>query len=188
MERLDEVNARLAMVSIKGKDYAPVNQRILAFWELFPDGRIVTEKTSDDGARCDFRCEVYRDADDAIPAATGHAYEVKSGNINSTSYIENCETSAVGRALGLLGIGATTSIASAEEVQGAIAAQGNDDYARARAHANAAINRYAELVNGDAKAIKAALPQRPDWSNTAEFFDKVADEYEAVIRERMEKE
>ena len=54
--------------------------------------------------------------------AQGHAHEVRgSSNINKTSYIENCETSAVGRALAMLGIGIDTSIASANEVEDAIA-------------------------------------------------------------------
>jgi hypothetical protein len=60
--------------------------------------------------------------------STGHAHEVKgSSNINKTSHIENCETSAVGRALAMLGIGIDTSIASANEVETAIAKQ--DDQA-----------------------------------------------------------
>ena len=46
-----------------------------------------------------------------------------SSNINKTSYVENCETSAVGRALAILGIGIDTSIASANEVEDAIAQQ-----------------------------------------------------------------
>jgi len=56
--------------------------------------------------------------------ATGHAFEKKASTfINQTSYIENCETSAVGRALGILGIGVDTAIASAEEVATAQANQ-----------------------------------------------------------------
>lgn len=119
-EKLAEINARIGTTNIKGKDYAEVNQRILAFWELFPEGRIVTEKLEDTGSRCDFIARVYS-GDHLI--ATGHAFEEKKGTINSTSYIENCETSAVGRALGMLGIGATKALASAEEVASAIAQQ-----------------------------------------------------------------
>ena len=59
--------------------------------------------------------------------ATGHAEEyMGSSYINKTSFIENCETSAIGRALGLLGIGIDTSIASAEEVSNAISNQKED--------------------------------------------------------------
>lgn len=122
IESLRDVNSRINTTNIKGKEYAEVNQRILAFWELFPNGRIYTDPTITDN-RCDCRCEVYRDASDPYPAATGHAFEVKSGAINSTSYVENCETSAVGRALGILGIGATQAIASKEELENALALQ-----------------------------------------------------------------
>ena len=56
--------------------------------------------------------------------ATGHAHEERgSSNINKTSFVENCETSAIGRALAMLGIGIDTSIASANEVEDAIAQQ-----------------------------------------------------------------
>lgn len=122
-ERLAAVNASVKFTNIKGKEYAEVNQRVLAFWSLFPDGRIETEKVSDDGTRCDFKAMAYRHDTDERPAATGHAYEVKGRGVNSTSYVENCETSAIGRALGFLGIGATAAIASADEVLQAIAQQ-----------------------------------------------------------------
>ena len=61
--------------------------------------------------------------------ATGHAHEVKSAsNINKTSFVENCETSAIGRALAMMGIGIDVSIASANEVKDAIAKQdANED-------------------------------------------------------------
>lgn len=122
IERLRDVNSRIGTTNIKGKEYAEVNQRILAFWELFPEGRIVTScKTTD--ARCDCSCSVYRSKDDQEPAATGHAFEEKKGAINSTSYVENCETSAIGRALGILGIGSTQAIASKEELENALAQQ-----------------------------------------------------------------
>lgn len=115
------VNAKLKTTNIKNKPYVEVNERVLGFRELYPSGRIVTTKLEDDGMRCDFRAEIYLNQTDEFPTTTGHAYEVKSGMVNSTSYVENCETSAVGRALGLLGIGATNAIASADEVKGAIA-------------------------------------------------------------------
>lgn len=121
-DNLRAINSRISTMNIKGKDYAEVNQRILAFWELFPNGRISTDVTTTD-ARCDCVCEVYRDLQDQYPAATGHAFEERKGQVNSTSYVENCETSAVGRALGMLGIGATKALASAEEVKAAIEQQ-----------------------------------------------------------------
>lgn len=147
---LAEVNARMKPRNIKGKDYIEVNQRILGFWELYPDGRIVTTKTHDDGDRCDFRAEVY--VGDVLKA-TGHAYEMKSASmVNKTSYVENCETSAVGRALGMLGIGSTESIASAEEVEAAIAQQEADEKpAKARRKADGS-----EVEKAARKAAQAA--------------------------------
>lgn len=123
IDQLRDINSRINTTNIKGKEYAEVNQRILAFWELFPDGNIVCSVSTTE-SRCDCRCEVYRHAEDERPAATGHAFEEKKGAINSTSYVENCETSAVGRALGILGIGATQAIASKEELENALAQQG----------------------------------------------------------------
>lgn len=120
IDRLQAVNKRLNTTNIRGKDYAEVNQRILGFWELWPDGRIQTEWLELTESRAVCYVRVFT-GDDDRPSSTGTAYEVKtSGGVNSTSYIENAETSAVGRALGMLGIGATNAIASAEEVQNAI--------------------------------------------------------------------
>lgn len=105
-------------INIKGKEYIPVNERIKEFWKRYPDGNIVTEIISNENGVCVFKATIY--VNGAI-AATGHAYEKETSSfINKTSYIENCETSAVGRALGILGIGIDTSIASAEEVDNAI--------------------------------------------------------------------
>lgn len=115
-----ELNQTLKRTNIKGRDYIDVAQRIDGFWQLYPDGSIVTEKEHDDGQRCDFKATAY---DGERILATGHAYEEKKGMVNSTSYVENCETSAVGRCLGILGIGSADSVASVEEVQNAIARQ-----------------------------------------------------------------
>lgn len=121
MSSRKEVNDRLTRTNIKGRQYIDVAQRIQGFWELYPQGRIVTEMVADDGKRCVFKAEAYDMAEGGAGLlATGHAYEVNSGRgVNATSYIENCETSAVGRALGMLGIGSTDSIASADEVMNA---------------------------------------------------------------------
>lgn len=121
-EDIKEANKLIKTTDVKGKDYAEVNQRIKAFRMLYPNGTILTEMISNDSGVCIFKASVY-DGDDHI-LATGTAYEKEGSTfINKTSYIENCETSAVGRALGMCGLGIDTSIASAEEVQNAIANQ-----------------------------------------------------------------
>ena len=66
----------------------------------------------------------YYENGQAVVLGTGMAYEREgSSNINKTSYIENCETSAIGRALGMAGLGINTAVASSEEVQNAIKQQ-----------------------------------------------------------------
>lgn len=114
--KLEEVNKRLKPIDIKGKDYNTVNQRVLAFRELFPEGSIQTEILSHENDKILMKAIVF-DGEGKI-IATGHASEEKELSfINKTSYIENCETSAVGRALGFIGIGATEAIASVEEME-----------------------------------------------------------------------
>ena len=121
---IQRVNATIRTTDIKGKEYAEVNQRIKAFRQLYPEGFIKTTLVDDAGGRCVFRAEVGFFSDKyetEIVLGTGTAYEKESSSyINKTSYMENCETSAVGRALGMVGLGIDTSVASAEEVTNAI--------------------------------------------------------------------
>lgn len=128
-EDIEKVNEVMKITTLKndktGKvigDYIEVNQRIKAFRMLYPTGVIETEMLSNENGICIFRAKI-KDEDDNL-LATGTAYEKEDSTfINKTSYIENCETSAVGRALGMLGLGIDTSVASAEEVQNAVANQ-----------------------------------------------------------------
>lgn len=119
-EQIEQANKKLKLTDIKGKDYAEVAQRIKAFRSICPNGTIITEMISNNNGVCVFKATVM-DGDTIL--GTGTAYEKESSSyINKTSYIENCETSAVGRALGMCGFG-DTSVASAEEVANAIAQQ-----------------------------------------------------------------
>ena len=118
-EQIQKANETINTTAIQGKDYAEVNQRIKAFRMVHPSGAIVTEMVSNEGGVCVFRTTIYTDEGKVL--GTGTAYEKEGSTfINKTSYIENCETSAVGRALGMCGFGIDTSVASAEEVQNAI--------------------------------------------------------------------
>jgi hypothetical protein len=100
-------------------EYITVSERIEKFYAKFPQGRILTSVV-EHNAETGFiliRAEVYRDAEDALPAATGHAYELRSaGHVQAGSYVEVCETSSVGRALALLGFEVRRGVASREEV------------------------------------------------------------------------
>ena len=118
-------NEQIKTLEIKGNDYALVNQRIKAFRMVYPDGIIDTQLLSNNNGVCIFKAQVgyYENEIDGCVRwlGTGYAYEKEDSSfINKTSYIENCETSAVGRALGMAGFGIDVSVASAEEMQNAI--------------------------------------------------------------------
>lgn len=125
-EDLQKANESIKTTDIKGKDYAEVNQRIKAFRMVYPEGIIDTDILSNENGICIIKAQVgYYEEDGCVRwLGIGHAYEKENSTfINKTSYIENCETSAVGRALGMAGFGIDTSVASAEEVQNAIVQQ-----------------------------------------------------------------
>lgn len=131
-EKIAEANATIKMTRIGKKDYAEVNQRIKAFRMVYPEGFIISEIDQLVDGLCVFRARVgvyesFADGKERV-LGTGTAYEKEgSSQINRTSYIENCETSAVGRALGMAGFGIDTSVASAEEVENAIHQQEQGD-------------------------------------------------------------
>lgn len=117
-EELVKANALIKTTDVKGKEYAEVPQRVKAFRSVYPMGCIMTEILSSENGVVVIKATCYSDG--AHVLSTGIAYEKEgSSYINKTSYIENCETSAVGRALGFAGFGIDTSIASAEEVMNA---------------------------------------------------------------------
>jgi hypothetical protein len=87
-------------MSFNPADYAEVAERLPLFWKDCPRGRIVTEIVVDDGQRIVVRAELYADIADTVPTTTGYAEEIRgSSMVNKTSALENCETSAIGRAL-----------------------------------------------------------------------------------------
>lgn len=127
---IKSVNEKMHFTTVQKKPYAEVPQRVQGFRMLYPEGFITTEILSLEDGVCVIRATAgyYTVSGEKVVLGTGTAYEKEGSSfINKTSYIENCETSAVGRALGFLGIGSETSIASAEEVTNAINNQKDDD-------------------------------------------------------------
>ena len=107
------------MASFDLSDYVQVNERIDKFYEKYPEGSIQTEIIMNENGMVIFKAYAYRNQEDTRPA-TGHAMEKEGSTyINKTSHIENCETSAVGRALAMLGFEIKKSVASREEVENA---------------------------------------------------------------------
>ena len=129
-EDIKKANETIKTTDIKGKEYAEVPQRIKAFRMVYPEGTITTEMISNENGVCVFKATVGIIKEDGkiLVLGEGTAYEREDSSfINKTSYIENCETSAVGRALGMAGFGIDTSVASAEEVQNAINNQNKEE-------------------------------------------------------------
>ena len=163
------------------QDYITVAERVESFYRKFPEGRIITHIVEHDAERgfILMRAEVYRSAEDVLPAATGHAFELKTeGYVQRTSYIEVCETSCVGRGLAMAGFEVKRGIASREEMekvariereeaarpqpQGAAparAAPGRGSKARRARESESARDRRAET--GDTQSIGRRAPRRP---------------------------
>ncbi len=113
-------------IKIHGKDYVLISERIKAFRSVHADWTIKTNIVNMSQEECVVKAEILDPAGRII--SDGYAHEMRNAShINKTSYLENCCTSAIGRALGIMGIGIDTSIASAEEVLRAMEQQGNLD-------------------------------------------------------------
>lgn len=101
------------------KNYAEVHQRIKAFRMVYPKGKILPEIISENEGIVTFKVTIEDEINNIL--AIAHAREnVKGSFINQSNAIENCETSAIGRALGMCGFGIDSSVASAEEIKNAI--------------------------------------------------------------------
>lgn len=98
-------------------DYEPVEDRLVKYWAKHPDGRIHTELVPAADKQWVIKASVWRHREDPDPAATGYAEEViGSTPVNRTSALENCETSAIGRALANMGFAAKGKRPSREEM------------------------------------------------------------------------
>lgn len=156
------------------QDYITVAERVEAFYRKFPEGRITTHIVEHDPERgfILMRAEVYRNANDTMPAATGHAYELKTeGYVQRTSYIEVGETSAVGRALAMAGFEVRRGIASREEMEKA--ARGEREEASRQQAAR-------EREQAQAAAPKPAAPAKANQPATDEQKQEILDLLEEV--------
>lgn len=115
--------SKQGIVNIRGKEYKTVALRVQEFRDQFKDYALITDVIQLDQDQCVIKATVLNELNRVI--ATGLAQEFrKASQINGTSYVENCETSAIGRALACLGLGGQ-EFASANEVLNAIHQQNN---------------------------------------------------------------
>ena len=154
------------VVNIHGKEYRTVARRIADFRDKHPDYSI-TCKILSSADIVQIKATIKDSGGRTV--STGLAEEVRgSTNINKTSALENCETSAIGRALAFFGLGGT-EIASADEVANAITQQAElEAVERLKAH-NAAVRDHIEsvvaikefLLNDDYSAAYEAMSEIP---------------------------
>ena len=107
------------------KDYIDVAERLREWYEKYPLGRVTTAIVELTEKKVVVKAEAFRDATATIPAGVGHSAMVIPGSTPYTrgSELENCETSAVGRALVMAGL-ASKRIASADEIESKRAPEG----------------------------------------------------------------
>lgn len=99
------------------EDYETVEERLIKFWKDHPDGQIHTKLLDQNSGRFIVLAEIYRTEADGRPWTTGLAEETVQGRgVNATSALENCETSAIGRALANAGYATKGKRASREEM------------------------------------------------------------------------
>lgn len=99
------------------EDYETVEERLVKFWKENPDGRINTELIEATPSRFIVRAEIFRTEADPKAWTSGLAFEhISDRGVNSTSALENCETSAIGRALANAGYATKGKRASREEM------------------------------------------------------------------------
>ena len=98
-------------------DYETVESRLEKFWKEFPDGRVSTELEVCEAHRYVVKAYLYRTYLDQVAYSTGFAEEKDSDRgVNATSALENCETSAIGRALANAGFATKGRRPSREEM------------------------------------------------------------------------
>lgn len=178
--RLCEANKSLKPMNIKDSNYIPVNERIKAFRTIYPKGSIVTEIVSLVNGVVTMKASVF--TEDGLLLGTGHAQEKEGSTfINKTSFIENCETSCIGRALGSCGIGLDFGFASYEEVANAKAQQ-NDGYITDE--------QFQDLKDwyskDEIKAMYKELGITRASQIPIEYYEKKKAEHEAKIKKMME--
>ena len=183
---LSEANSLLKTLDIKGKNYVPVNERIKAFRYIYPRGQIITEIIGLEDGICTMKASVYDNEGRLL--GTGHAQEKEGSTfINKTSFIENCETSCIGRALGMVGIGLDDGFASYEEVANAMRNQEAEPKVK-----KITAQQYKMLKQmyseTEIKAMLNELGISKGSDMPLDFYDRKQKEYEAKLNLNEQKD
>jgi hypothetical protein len=161
--------AKQGFVSIHGKEYETVASRVNRFRNEHKNSfSLVTNIVKIDADECIVEAKILDETGRVI--ANGHAQEFRgSSQINKTSYVENCETSAIGRALACFGIGGT-EFASANEVLNAIHQQ---------------TTKVESITKNDDKAFLDSSPYEPVTPERMIFVNEQFEQIKAFFNEGM---
>lgn len=159
-------------------NYETVETRLNRFWETYPDGRVETTLMNYDGDTCIVRSVIWKHRDDAHPTATGYAHEIHTDRgVNATSFVENCETSSLGRCLANMGFATQGKRPSREEMQ-KVERQGGQVASSAQVH----IPQGAFATPKQQGYIKKlAKDANMDDLNLLEFIQRTVNRDDAVL-------
>jgi hypothetical protein len=138
-------------------DYEPVEVRLEKFIKDYPSFRIATELEVVEASRYIVKAYLYKDASDGVAWATGYAEEtVSSRGVNQTSALENCETSAIGRALANAGYAPKGKRPSREEMSKVVAQKPvKPTVADVQDYWTTPVNEYMKVVDAPVTLEKA---------------------------------
>lgn len=183
-DRTVKANSLIKTIKVKDNDYAQVNQRVKAFRYLYPKGRIDNKLsiTGEEGHRlCLCETTIYDDMGNIL--ANGHAEEKEGSTfINKTSFVENAESSSVGRALSFINLGIEVSIASAEEVENAMLNQSSKKPTQTK------LSYFAMAYSSDEQQkIREYYKVSSNDELPREIIDKYVEERKGVVKEEKAK-
>ena len=151
-------------INIHGKQYVPVSERLKYFRENYKDYSLTTDIIEFKEIEINGLIKLMVTMKSIVKdkngreIANGHAYEILgSTNVNKTSFLENCETSANGRALANLGIMIEDSISSADEVINAIEQQ-NKKIEKQKLSTDKFKAMKQAIKKGDIKVVETRMP------------------------------
>ena len=160
-------------IDIHGKPYVMVKDRVIHFNNEHPNGCIRSKLVDRIDSVVIFEAKGIPDIDKPERFFTGHAEEIiGSSQINQTSALENCETSAIGRALAMMGIGVNESFASGDEVANAVYQQGGETI-KTRTEKVIATHNPPETVDGlECPTCKGGMVDNRDIDGGAKLSGK----------------
>ena len=155
-------------------DYETVEERLIKYWADNKEGRVFTRLIEHSATRFIVEAHVYRNRDDVHPWATGLAEETVQGRgVNATSALENCETSAIGRALANAGYATKGKRPTREEMA----------KVKAKADTEAVIaNAKAKMADTSKEYVPVAKEDDP-WTIREATPAATVDEAVAIVKE-----